>query len=336
MIKKYIGGFFIMISSLCLAQEQVTDTVKKKCISDEYVELYDDFIKVRLSASNSFNSFHIKDGADNLDFRLSPNQRLKTTLTLMYKFIEIDVGYTPQFIRFNKDDNDKGKTTFYNLGTRFYFGKWMQDIQYIKTKGFYINKEDIGVRDNVLFPDFQVQKIGGSTSYIFNPNFSFRAIFLQSQWQKKSTGSFVPSITYYYTQIKNNGPSKDNIIDLAAGPAYYYNWVIADRFLVSGGAYAGIGYNSTKTRYNNKMPDESVDGLSWQSQFRLMFGYNSAKFYIGATASLNSFYYDTAPKLHVEDQQQFFEFYIGYRFLGPDKVNKFFDDPSKLKRKAGN
>lgn len=325
-------AFFILLPAIVIAQLQATDSVRKKRVSNDYIELYDDYIKVRLGFSNSFNSFHVKDGQENLDFTLSPNQRIRTTMTFTYKFIEFDIGYTPNFIRFNKDDESKGKTTFYNLGTRLYLGHWMQNLQYSKTRGFYVDKDDIGSSENVLFPDFQVSKVGGSTSYIFNDNFSFRSIFLQSEWQKQSAGSFVPSISYYFTEITNGTPSKDNIIDLAAGPSYYYNLVLHKNFLVSGGVYGGVGYNSTKTKYSDGRPDEHLDGLSLQSQLRLTLGYNSENFYTGATASLNSFYYDTDPKIHLQDQQQFFEFYVGYRFKGPDKINKYLDNPPMPKK----
>ena len=93
----------------------------------------------------------------------------------------------------------------------------MQELQYAKTKGFYVDKHDLGVAQNLLFSDFNVQKIDGSTSYILNPNFSFRTIFLQSEWQKKSTGNFVPKIRYYFTRLQNNHPGKDHIIDVAVG-----------------------------------------------------------------------------------------------------------------------
>ena len=334
MVKKYITIFAFMCSAMAQAQEAVvTDTIKKKRVSNEYIELYDDYVKVRLGFSNSFNSFHIKDDADNLDFTLAPNQRLKTTLTFIYKFIEFDIGYTPEFIRFNKDDASKGKTSYYNLGTRFYFGKWLQSLQYSKTKGFYVDKDDVGTTENILFPNFQVTRYGGSTAYSFNPNFSLRSIFLQSEWQKKSAGSFVPSISYNFTQIKNDDPSKDNVIDVAMGPAYYYNWIIKDRFMVAPGIYGGVGYNHTKTVYDDATPDEVVDGLSLQTQLRLTLSYNSEKFYTGATASLNTFYYDADPKIHLQDRQQFFEFYVGYRFKGPDRINKILDNPPKPKIK---
>lgn len=277
-----------------------------------------------LATLGYINLFRIKDKASRLDFTLSPNQQLRSTLTVIYKFIEIDLGYTPEFLRFNKDDAIKGHTKFFNFGTRLYFGSWMQELQYAKTKGFYVDRKDVGLEENILFPHFQVQKIGGSTSYVFNRDFSFRAIFLQSEWQRKSAGSFVPSISYYFTQIKNNNPGEDHLLDIAIGPGYYYNWVIRDKFLVSAGTYGGLGFNRSKTVYNDGRPDEVLESLSFQAQFRLTLGYNSERFFAGAATSLNSFSYNSDALIHVEDQQQFLEFYIGYRFKAPERLNRLF------------
>ncbi|MEZ0006460.1 hypothetical protein ABH942_001830 [Flavobacterium sp. 28YEA47A] len=322
MVKKYAIFFIVFYTFFC--QAQIADTLSTQK-AQRSIEKYDDYIKLRLGLSNSFNSFRIKDKTSRLDFTLSPNQRLRSTLTLIYKFIEIDLGYTPEFLRFNKDDAIKGHTKFYNFGTRLYLGSWMQELQYARTKGFYIDGNDVGSEQNILFPHFQVQKIGGSTSYIFNPDFSFRTIFLQSEWQQRSAGSFVPSISYYFTQIKNNNPSKDNIFDIAIGPGYYYNWIIRDKFLVSAGAYSGLGFNSTKTVYNDGTPHEISESLSFQAQFRLTAGYNSEHFFAGAATSLNSFSYSSDTLIHVEDQQQFLEFYIGYRFKAPKRINSLFE-----------
>lgn len=335
MVKSYTTFLMFFICTFsCQAQtEKSTDTIIKKRVSNEYIELYDDYFKLRLGFSNGFNSFHIKDKGDNLDFTLTPNQRVRTTFTFIYKFIEIDLGYTPEFISFNKDNDIKGKTKFFNFATRFFSGKWLHNLQFSKTKGFYVDKADIGVSENVLFPNFDVMKIGGSTSYILNPNFSIRSIFVQSEWQKKSAGSFIPSVSYYFTQIKNGNPSKDNIYDFAAGPSYYYNWVIGGNFLVSAGVYGGVGFNYTNTRYSNGLPQENNSGLSLQAQERFTLGYNSKNIYAGVTTSLNSFYYHSDPKIHLQDQQQFFEFYVGYRFKASDKINKFVENNKLLKKK---
>ena len=331
MLKHSILLLIPLFSSKMLSQK--TDSLSANTKDNTYITYYEDAIKIRLNLSNTFNSFYIKQSETNLAFHLTPNQRIRSTLTAIYKFIEVDIGYTPEFIRFNKDDRIKGESKFFNMGATFYFSSWRQQLQYSKTKGFYVDKKELSTSENILFPDFQVIKIGGTTSYILNKNFSFRSIYIQSEWQIKSTGSFVPGISYYYTRIRNSHPSEDRIIDIAAGPAYYYNWIIDKSFLISGGAYAGLGYNQTKTVYNDASPTEMVDGLSLQTQIRGTLAYNSTRFYTGITASLNSVYYKTDPTIQVRDNQQFYEFFIGYRFNAPDKLRKITDKSLKYIKK---
>jgi len=92
-----------------------------------------------------------------------------------------------------------------------------------------------------------------------------------------------------------------------------------------------LGFNSTKTVYNDGSPQEISEGLSFQAQFRLTAGYNSEHFFAGAATSLNSFSYSSETQIHVEDQQQFLEFYIGYRFKAPKRLNRLFGENKWIK-----
>ena len=249
--------------------------------------------------------------------------------------MEIDVGYTPTFLKFNHDDEEKGKTKFFNLGTRFYVKQWMQNLELSKTKGYYISAKDFGYPDenNVIFPDLKVFKIGGSTSYIFNPDFSFRAIFKQTEWQQKSSGSFVPTLSYYYTDFKNEGMGKDQYVDVATGPSYFYNWIIANKFLVSAGAFGGIGYSHVRSSgFTDGTASSKSDGLNYRTEFTVAIGYNTPKFFTGVNVSINSFYHNVETDFRVDDQQQFFEFHLGYRFGSPKKLERKMDS---LQKKVG-
>ncbi|WP_081709390.1 DUF4421 family protein [Flavobacterium cauense] len=305
---------------------QVNDSIAKYNTSDEFIEYYDDYFTTRIGFSNNFNSYTLNDKNNNLKFNLTPNQKLKSTFTFLFRFIEIDIAYTPKFIKFNNDDAENGTTKFFNIGTRLYHKKWMQNIQYSKTTGYYVAVSDLGISgDNIIFPDFKVSKMGGSTSYIFNSNYSFRAVFKQNEWQKKSAGSFVPTLSYYYTRISDNTPASNNIYDIAIAPAYCYNWVILEKILLSGGVSGGIGYNYTGVVYDDDTPSKAVDGITYQTEFKLAIGYNSPKFYSGISADINSFYHKIDSNISVKDQQTFFEFFLGYRFKVPDKYLKKFD-----------
>ena len=298
-----------------------------------YIEKFDDYISARLSASNGFESFNVRDRESGTHFKLTPNQQIRSTATVMFRFIEVDIGYTPSFLKFNKDDNIRGKTKNFTLGTRFYLKKWMQNLQYASTKGYYVEGRQVGINENIFFADLKVVKMGGSTSYVFNPDYSFRATYTQNEWQKKSAGSFVPSVSYYYTKISNSDPGTDHTIDIAAGPAYYYNLVLHDRFLISAGLYGGVGYNSIKTKYTDGTPTENHSGISWQLQYRAAIGYNYNQFYTGANINLNSFYYKSGSDIKLADEQHYFEFYIGYRFRTTKKFVEKFDEVIDIKKK---
>jgi hypothetical protein len=297
-----------------------TDSLKRA-----YIQSYKDYIKVRLSLNNNYTSFQLTDASSGLDFTLLPNERLRSTLTLMYSFAEIDIGYTPLFLRMNQDNDAKGKSRYGGLGGRFYLGQWIQYAQYSSTKGFYIDKNDLGTAQHVLFPHLKVWRIGGGTSYNFNPRFSFKAINIQSEGQRKSAGSFMPALNYYYSEISDSLPGKDHSYNIAAGPAYFYNWVIARHFILSGGAYIGLGYNYTRTTYSNGRASEVADGLMAQAQFRINLGYNSRHIYAGICSRAEVSSYTAAPQLQLNDQNQFFEVYIGYRFLCPPLIKRLFE-----------
>ena len=311
------------------AQTEIDSTGK----TNYYIQKFDDYFSARLSLSNGFQSFKVDGGTKNTRFTLSPNQQLRTTATFMFRFIEVDIGYTPAFLKFNQDDDTRGKTKNFNLGTRFYINRWMQSLQYMSTKGYYVEGRQVGLNENIFFSDLKVTKIGGSTSYVFNPNYSFRATYTQNEWQKKSAGSFVPSVSYYYTKINDSDPGTDYTIDIAAGPSYYYTLVLHEHFLLSGGVYGGVGYSSTKTRYTDGTTNEQSDGISWQARYRLAAGYNNDAFYTGANINFDSFYHHSGSGIKLADQQHYFEFYVGYRFKASKKFLTKFDDTTTIKLK---
>ncbi len=278
---------------------------------------YDDFFTTRLSFSDSFNSFRAKSGSDNSEFLISPNQQINTTLSLAFRFLEIDIGYTPTFLKFNNDNDISGKTKFFNLGTRFYMGRFMQNVQFRRTKGFFVKDLEFPDADLFIASDLRVRKVGGSTAFILNPHFSFRAIFKQNEWQTRSAGSFVPILSYYWTKISDKDPATDTFFDITLGPSYYYNWIVKKDFLVAAGAHLGLGYNSTKLSFSGNMPSQHFEGLTYTTEIKLALGYNTERFFTGMNATFDAFYHNDEPDFRIDDQQRFFEFYLGYRFNAP-------------------
>lgn len=320
----YLVLYLILNLSMGYSQKGRKDSVAN--IKSEYIQKYDTLFTVRMGFSNSFNRFMIDK--EDIDYTISPNESIRTTFSFLFRFVEIDIPLTPKLLAFNKDDEEYGKSKFFGLGTRFYFGKWMQSLRWSTTEGYYSNVPDTTQSNGgyTLYPNLKVFKITGSTSFIFNPNYSFRAVFKQREWQKKSAGSFVPTFNYYFTKITNDSPETDKLFGLALGPAYYYNWVIKDHFLVSAGGYAGIGYNNTAFDFDDDRENYAVSGITYATEFKLLLDYNTTRFFTGANISLNSLYPNINAGIEFKDQQLFFEVYLGYRFNAPARVVKTMDD----------
>ncbi|WP_411766058.1 DUF4421 family protein [Winogradskyella sp. A3E31] len=287
-----------------------------------YIRTFPEKITTRISLINTSNSFQIRDKSSNSFFDLKPNERQYLGASILFRSVEIDYGFTPSFIKENKDNED---SKLFNLNFRMFLGQWMQTLDFYKEKGFTASNG----QNTIELPEFKTLTFGGSTSYIFNPNFSFRAIGFQNEWQKKSAGSFVPRLFYYYTIFDpsipqtSEGFSNTHSIDLAIAPSYYYNFVLNENFLFGVGAGLGIGINV------NDFDDKIVTTALYEYLGRAVLGYNSERFFAGVNSSLTIFDHNADRETRIKDNISFVEFYIGYRFNAPksfiklaDKVNK--------------
>lgn len=316
---------FLVISWQSNSQHN-NDTIKKTESKEEYIETYLDIINIRVGINDAQSSFKIKDKASDLKITLQPNQKIKSVFTVLYRFVEFDFSYTPKFLKFNNDNDKNGSSKIFNIGTRFYLKNWMTNVQYSYTHGYYVDSKDIGRPDlpNFIFPEYRVYKFSGITSYVMNPNFSFKSLVKQTESQIKSVGSFVPTINYSLTKITNETPSHDLILDISIGPSYFYNLILNKKFVFSGGAHGGIGYSWNETRYSDGTPNAINDGIAYRTDFSFLAGYHSKKVYVGAKTIFDSYYHKAGSGIDLNDSQQFFEFYFGVRFDPPKKVDENF------------
>lgn len=278
--------------------------------NSHYKETFPDKITLRLSLQTTSNNFTLRDKITRSKTEFIPNDKSYLGLSVLFRFLEVDFGYAPNFLSENKDNGDSKLITF---NIRTFFGQYMQTVDIYKQKGFFIRTSDLTLPIN----DLKTFKIGGTSSYIFNSDFSFRAIGFQNEWQKESVGSFIPSISYYYTKFKLEDPIIENQLEhsfkLAIGPGYYYNWVFDENYLVSSGATGGLGFNLSKSQGVT-----SFNGLA-QLVFRLTGGYNSESFFSGVNINTQLLTHTSADNFILDDSISFLEFYVGYRFDAPKK-----------------
>ncbi len=327
---KFVRLCFIIIcidSALIAQNDAIYDAIE----ANSYIEKFPDAITVRFEFNDHINSFNINDKDNDLQYSVIPNLEARTAFSVQFRAIDVEIGYTPKFLRFTKVKDVFGKTKTFDLVFKTLIGQWLQGVQFSKTKGYYVEDINIDLGGEVLtFPDLKITYIGGSTGYIFNKNFSYRATTTQTEWQKKSAGSFVPSVQYFYTRFSDVGSDNTTSLDFIVTPAYFYNFVFKENFLFALGATGGIGINISKTEFKEENFNESITSLSTSVDFSGGIGYNSNKFYSGISANLQVNNHNDSRHSGLQDNQFFGEFFVGYRFDAPkivletaDKVNTF-------------
>ena len=275
-----------------------------------YKEAFPNKITFRLGLKTTSNNFTLRDKITRNKTEFIPNDKSYLGLSILFRALELDLGYAPNFLSENKDNGDSKLIT---INIRMFFDQFMQTFDFYKQKGFFIRTQDL----MLPIDNLKTLKIGGGTSYVFNPDFSFRAIGFQNEWQKKSAGSFIPRATYYYTKFKLEDPVLENRIEhsfkFAVGPGYYYNWVFDENYILSAGSIGGLGFNLSKSA-----GETSLTGLA-QLIFRLTGGYNSESFFSGVNINTQLLTHTSTDNFILDDSISFLEFYIGYRFNAPQK-----------------
>ncbi|MEZ4809976.1 MAG: DUF4421 domain-containing protein [Allomuricauda sp.] len=275
-----------------------------------YIKTFPDKLTVRLGMQNTSNSFVVNDSQDNSEVEFKPNDKTYLGISFLFRSVELDLGFAPNFLSENRDNED---SKLFTLNFRMFLGKWMQTFDFYNQKGFFANIGDT----SLPFPGLKTLKIGGSTSYVFNSNFSFRAIGFQNEWQKKSSGSFVPRFTYYYTHLSFEDDtmedSSEHIMDMALGPGYYYNLVLGQHVILGTGATVGMGMHLSRSE------GETSTNFLGQALFRIALGYNSERFFTGINLNAQLLAYEEDDSTAVGDALSFAEMYLGYRFNAPKK-----------------
>ena len=297
---------------------------------------YVDKIIVKVNLDTQTDAYFLSNKSDNSNVSLLPNTNERITLSLDYEFLGLSVSFAPKFFSENNDEDLKGKSSFTNYQFRFFLGNWTQSLEYSNIGGFYIeNTQDfipdwiIGKDPFIQFPNLKVISWGGSTSYVFNPKFSLRNVVYQTEWQRKSAGSFIPKLVYNYTRFSNktaDDPVTEKAYDVQLAASYYYTWVIHKNWFVA----PFISY-SLGVRFSNSIEEESGITIQAKNQYLLntletglQLGYSSRKIIFGANMNIHASQYNEDKNSSISNGKVFAKVYLGYRFDAPKFVKKPF------------
>jgi len=298
----------------------------------DYIEKMDNSLNLKLDIDNDIQSFEFDDGATS--YNIEPNTSMRMSLSVNYRFISFRIGYSPKFLS-NDEEHLKGKTKVFKFQADMYMKNWMQSFEFSSVKGYYIsnyedtnNPIDPGYGEFVILPDLKTFTINGTTRYKFNKNFSYKAIFNQNEIQRKSAGSFIPSLTYGYFQISDNRGIQDlDTFGIILNTGYFYTFVINQKWFSSFGLSPGLGieFNKSTTKSDEGNLVLENNEIVFNLDSHLGFGYNSESFYAGTNFRMIGTSRSDNSIVKFNTARGIFLLFVGYRFNSPEIVKEGVD-----------
>ena len=256
--------------------------------NNAYYTSYDKIITGRFYFSQKYTSFRYRHDTESINVRYRPNTTLNMGVGATYKWATLNLAYGFGFLN---RDREKGKTRYLDLQSHLYGRKLIIDAFGQFYNGFYLDNDKLapGIDGYYLRPDIKVRFLGASGQYLFNhEKFSYRASFLQSEWQKKSAGSLLVGLEFFLGRTKADsamvpstvsGETQEaninqvNFAEMGPNVGYVYTWVIKKHFFLTGQATVSLDYG-TNTMISN---GENIRSSSFSPNSSLSFfaGYNS-------------------------------------------------------------
>lgn len=278
--------YIALIISVCVS------TIAIGQVDTYYIASYTDQLTGRFYFSQKYTAFKYYDEANDLQLRYLPNTTFNMGVGATYKVATLNLAYGFGFLN---PDIGQGKTKYLDLQAYFYADNWLIDLLGQFYNGFFLSQKDAN-GDYYVRPDIKVREFGATFQYMLNKGkFSYRAGFLQNEWQKKSAGT--PLIGWQV--LFGNGSADSTLIPYTVNSApiddegrhlsffetgpnvgYAYTLVIKKHFFIMGSASATLSFGTSKV--------EAVDVSKYSSlqpnfELRACAGYNSEKTAISLT-----------------------------------------------------
>jgi len=337
---KVLLPILVLISSIC--HSQIVDSIGVMT-EDNYIEKMSNQLAMDMSFNNSYEIFEVK--TQNNKVILYPNTPTNLRFKLNYQFISFGFQFSPDFLPGNGDEDIKGKTKSFELGTSLIFKHWFVDASYSKVKGYYLkNSADFTTLlkgdPYIQFPDLNYYGFAISTGYSSNSKFSFRSLTSQTERQLRSAGSFIPVINlrYYSIDDRSSGMStqKTNNFESSIGPGYAYTFVSKEKFYLSLGLQSSLGYLNTKL--TTRQPDGDIttnqDNYIFRWDGKVGLGYNGRSFYTGVYTNISGTEYRQENTTAINfETRVYYHLFLGIRLAAPDYLERKANKIEKLFQK---
>ncbi len=317
---------FVVLFDL-YSQDSISNN-KKNYIDEHYIVKYSNIPAVYISEYNKYDIIGIVDADSGLTLKYKPNVALSLGPGFGYKWFGIDLSLISVG---KKSDTIYGKTQKIDIQTHLYLKRFIADFVLQDYQGFY--HEPLKLKDTTkiilqhttIRPDIHLQSIGGSIMYFTNyKRFSFKSTFSQTEFQKKSAGTWAFGLDCHYLYIF----ADSSMIDKSYKPYFdsltYYKSIYTLNIGVIGGYVHTftlhrwfttlsllVGFDGKKELYTfeDNIVHKDTINLSTKIQLRLGLGYNSNRVYFGLNFVGDEYVFSKSTQ-----EYGTIRLYLGYRF----------------------
>ena len=301
---------------------------------------YADKFVVKLNVDTQTDTYTLNN-LDGTNLRIAPNNNYRLFLSLDYQFLGLSIGFAPTFFPGNNEDDLKGESSFSDFRFRAALGQWVQGFQISSIKGYYVeNTGDFipgweeGVEPYIQISNLTNRIYGMSTSYVFNPNFSFRNVLYNTEWQKKSAGSFIPTLFYSYDPFSyelDEVKSKEDVFPVRLSLAYYYTIVMQENWFIASNLNPSLGvrFSKLKLTVNDIATQQNNTYFTTALEGGLQIGYASRKIVFGGGFTFDVNWNDEDRLGAVENNKIYGLIYFGYRLNTPGFIDRAYNKFAK-------
>lgn len=277
--------------SFCLWLLQLTGNAQSPSsdFDSNYVRTYDDKITGRIFLSQKYTLLGVEAPKGETLLQYRPNTTINLGAGATYKAVTLNLAYGFGFLN---NDKDKGRTRYLDLQSRIYGVKWRYDLFGQFYKGYFLYPRGLAAGSPTTFyrrPDIKVREIGINAYNIVNhKKYSYRAGFLQSEWQRRSAGSFLlgGGITYgwveadsaivpssLYSLYNQNQVTGIKYVQFGPGVGYAYTLVVKQHWFISGSLTGSLDISIS----NESTPGRKLSTVKLNPDFLFsaVTGYNS-------------------------------------------------------------
>ena len=273
-------------------------------LDTNYVEAYKDELTVRAYVSRKQNGYNLSNRLFSPWIKYKTNDNLLLGMGYTYSFLTLNLAVKMPFI--NQDDHLYGESKYFDLQAHSIFRSYIVDLYLQWNKGYYIsNPEDLvpNWSASSAFPqrgDLRTHILGLNVQYLFNSSrYSYKASFLQNEFQKRSAGSPIVGVEAYWMlgmadsvlvggYIPPSGFLEDNpfnqvdIMNVGINGGYAYTFVSKEKLFLSLSTVFGIsgGYNQVHHTASSVTTNMGISA-GFTNSTRISLGYNTKRYYVG-------------------------------------------------------